>query len=25
MKMFPVTEMGKWQRIWMSEEVEDED
>ena len=23
MKMFPVTEMGKWLRIWMSEEVED--
>ena len=25
LKMIPVVEMGKWARIWKSEEVEDED
>ena len=25
LKMIPVVEMGKWARIWMSEEGEDED
>ena len=24
LKMIPVVEMGKWPRIWKSEEVEDE-